>query len=304
MIIAQTQLNPQVAANTLELRGLAPTPGEEWTRLIRFVGLDHTDQAAMVQTVEPLFAHGLEIAAANYDYLQRVPETAAILGWEQGADPTHLAERRRFFTVWMARTLGLDLGSDFADYLFYAGKAHAGHGPRHIHVPEIWVTGAISLTQTTFAKLIAENVPDTPLAAAAIAGWNKYLMVQLDLMLMGYRIARTLDEGETSVRVTFFGRLRELVKTPVLVVRINANAQVADVLRKVLNYFPAIRTEALERAWHTEEKPNSLWTHVEPVYLPRDNWRVLLNGKDLRYHGGFDARVNANDEIAFFPPGR
>jgi len=304
MIIAQTQSNLQVSAYSLELQGLAPTPGEEWARLIRFVGLDQTDYAAMVQTVEPLFAHGLEVVAANYDYLQRVPETAAILGWEQGADPIHLAERRRFFTVWMARTLGLDLGSDFADYLFYAGKAHAAHGPRHIHVPETWITGAISLTQTTFAKIIAENIHDTALVAAAIAGWNKYLMVQLDLMLLGYRVARVLDEGEMTVRATFFGRLRDLVKTAALTVHINPSARVADVLRKVLNYFPAVRAEAMEIAWQDVNQPDSLWTHVEPVYVPRHNWRVLLNGKDLRYHGGFDARVNANDEIAFFPPGR
>ncbi len=305
MIIAQTEAYPQVASEyALELRGLAPTPGDEWTRLIRFVGLEEADQAAMVQTVEPLFAHGLEVVVANYDYLQRVPETASILGWEQGADPEHLAERRRFFTVWMARTLGLDLGTDFADYLFYAGKAHAGHGPRHIHVPETWITGAVSLTQTTFARLISENVGDAALAAAAIAGWNKYLMVQLDLMLLGYRVARTLDEGDTTVRVTFFGRLRDLVKTSALTVHVSVNARVGDVLRKVLDYFPAVRSAAMDIAWQDLEQPNSLWTHVEPVYVPRHNWRVLLNGKDLRYHGGFERRVNADDEIAFFPPGR
>lgn len=31
-----------------------------------------------------------------------------------GADPTHLAERRRFFTVWLARLLGMDFSNDLA----------------------------------------------------------------------------------------------------------------------------------------------------------------------------------------------
>ncbi|MEZ4611776.1 MAG: hypothetical protein R2838_16305 [Caldilineaceae bacterium] len=49
-----------------------------------------------------------------YDYLLHQPETAAILGWEKGADPAHLAERRRFFTIWLARLLGMDFSDDLA----------------------------------------------------------------------------------------------------------------------------------------------------------------------------------------------
>ncbi len=305
MIITQAdpKLQPLVVP-MLEVSGLMPTPGDEWTRLRRFVGFDHADEMAMVQTIEPLFARGLDIVTANYDYLQRVPETAAILGWENGADPTHLAERRRFLTVWLARTFGLDLGTDFAEYLFYAGKAHAAHGPRHIHTPETWITGGISLTQTTFARIIAENVRDAALAANAIAGWNKYLMIQLDLMLMGYRAARALDDGTLPVPVAFFGRLRDKANTSALVAHANPDATVSEVLRKLLNYFPAVRNEAMEIVWRENAEPDSLWSHVEPVYTPKPAWRLLLNGKDLRYHGGFDVRLSANDQLDFFPPGR
>jgi molybdopterin converting factor small subunit len=272
--------------------------------LLRFVGWSESDGLAASRSVEALFRRGPELVVNTYDYLRSVPETAAILGWEQGADPAHLAERRRFFTVWMARTLGLDLGVDFAEYLFYAGKAHAGHGPRHIHVPETWITGAISLTQTTFARLIAENVRDAALATAAIAGWNKYLMIQLDLMLLGYRVARALDEGAIPVRITFFGRLRNLTQTTALTARAITDTPVAEMLRKVLDYFPAIRHASMETTWQEVDQPASLWTHVEPIYTPRSGWRLLLNGKDLRYHGGFAAPLQADDELAFFPPGR
>jgi hypothetical protein len=66
--------------------------------------------------------------ADTYAYLARVPETAAILGWEDHIDPVFLKERRRFFTIWLARTLGLDTSDEFACYLFRAGTFHAGHG--------------------------------------------------------------------------------------------------------------------------------------------------------------------------------
>ena len=58
--------------------------------------------------VEPLFRRGHELVVGNYDYLLAHHETAVILGWDSGADQEHLAERRRFFTVWLVLTLGLD----------------------------------------------------------------------------------------------------------------------------------------------------------------------------------------------------
>ena len=142
-----------------ELRGLSPLPEEEWERLKRFLELGAADYAAMLATVEPLFQHGIEMVAANYAYLAQNPETAAILGWESGADPAHLAERRRFFTVWLARTLGLDQSVELARYLFRAGQIHAGHGPRHIHVPPVFITGAVSRVQASFAATLAQEMP-------------------------------------------------------------------------------------------------------------------------------------------------
>ena len=74
----------------------------------------------------------------TYDYLLRHHETAVVLGWERGADQQHLSERRRFFSVWLARVIGLDLSDDLARYLFRAGQYHAGHGPRQTHVPPVF----------------------------------------------------------------------------------------------------------------------------------------------------------------------
>ncbi len=110
------------AALAWELDGLQPDPVSEWQRLQKFLDFGEPDRRAMLATVEPLFKRGHELVVGNYDYLLKHPETAAILGWDQGADPQHLAERRRFFTIWLARTLGIDLSDEFARYLFRAGQ--------------------------------------------------------------------------------------------------------------------------------------------------------------------------------------
>jgi len=195
----------------VELRDLAPDPREEWQRMLRFVGLTANDKAAMSRSVEVLFRRGTELVVNTYDYLRSVPETAAILGWEDHVDEAHLEERRRFFTVWLGRALGMDTSDEFALYLFYAGKVHNGHGPRHIHTPPAYVTASIGLVLASFARFMSEAHLPAEVIAEAMAGWNKYLAVQLNQMSLGYRVAQELDRGDFPVQITLFGRLRPLL---------------------------------------------------------------------------------------------
>lgn len=288
----------------LELERLAPEPREEWHRMLRFVGWNDAEVLAASRSVETLLQRGHELVVSTYDYLTRVPETAAILGWETGVDDTHLEERRRFFTIWLARTLGLDTSDEFAVYLFRAGKYHAGHGPRRIHTPPAYVTGSIGLVEAAFLRYMADARLPGDVMAPAMTAWSKYLSVQLNQMHLGYRIGRDMERGPLRVPITVFGRLRPLVGHERAEVRASAGANVADILRKFFNYYPQVRAEALDRVWRSEEKTDSLWIDVEPSYVPRDGWRVLLNGRDVRYGGGFDAPIQEGDEIALFPPGR
>jgi len=289
---------------SLEISNLAPDPREEWRRLLRFVGWSESDGLAASRSVEALFRRGPELVVNTYDYLRSVPETAAILGWEQGVDEAHLEERRRFFTIWLARTLGLDTSDDFADYLFRAGKYHAGHGPRRIHTPPEYVVGSIALVQASFAGYMQKaNLPADAIAGAT-AAWSKYLAAQLNQMLLGYRVARDLARGEWPIRCSVFGRLRPLVGVNEVEVRAGSGATVADILRKFFNNYPLARYESLDRVWRSEEKAESLWMEVSPIYVPRLGWRVLLNGRDLDYAGGFTASVHEGDGVALFPPGR
>lgn len=288
----------------LELHGLLPEPQEEWQRLLRFVGWSTADRAAAARTSAPLLKHAHHLVVDVYRHMAHVPETAAILGWEQRVDEAHLEERRRFFTLWLARTLGLDTSDEFALYLFNAGKAHAGHGPRHIHTPAAYVTGAVGLVQASFASILAQERVEAAVLSRALAAWSKYLSAQLNQMLLGYRAAQEFQSGAWAIRCTVFGRLRPLVGTEAFDVMVAPAARVGDVARKMFNYYPQMRPEALERIWHAHEQPNSLWLEVEPAYVPRSGWRILHNGRDVRYDSGFAAPIQTGDTVAVFPPGR
>ncbi|MBS1251886.1 MAG: hypothetical protein MAG451_00920 [Anaerolineales bacterium] len=290
----------------MTLGRLAPAPLETWDRLQRFLAISDEEIAAMQATVDVLFRRGPQLVADTYDYLLHFEETAAILGWESGADPEHLEERRRFFTIWLARTIGMDMGHDFAQYLFWAGKKHAGHGPRQTHVDTMYVTGAISLVQSAFADFIAAEIDDAARVALALAGWNKYLTLQLQLMLDGYHAARAIEDGQYPIEVALFGRLRPLLEVQRISIWVQNMAPAGELLRKFFNYFPEARAEALEREWDTRS-PNgdATWlAELEHVYRPRRGWRVLLNGKNLRFHGGLEAPLDEGDQVSIFPPGR
>ncbi len=291
-----------VPLTRFELRDLPPDPREEWARLLRFVGWGPTDRDAALRSVEPLVRAGGEFVAGTYDYLAHVPETAAVLGWEQRVDPAELEERRRFFTVWLMRTLALDTSDEFALYLFRGGLLHAGRGPRHADVPSAYVTTSIGLVLASFAQTLREARLPADLAVPALAAWSKYLSVQLHLMLAGDRLARELERGALEVRCAVYAQLRPLIGTSVVPVRVSSPATVGDALRKLLGCFPTVRDDLLEREWESHTPESSLWEEEVPVYVLRRGWSVLLNGRDARHEMGAATPVAAGDEIEIFPP--
>ncbi len=293
--------------STWQISNLTPSPEEEWQRMKEFVGLGKADISAMLETVEPLFRRGHELVVGTYDYLLQDRETAAILGWERGADPAHLSERRRFFTVWLARTLGLDFSEDFARYLFRAGKLHAGHGPRATHVPEMYVTGSMSLVTATFARFLTEEMPGAAAVPLALAGWNKVLSMHQNIMSMGYRAAVALDEGDFAVKISMFGQLRTITRSQEMLVHLPDGAITETVLRKFFNYHPQARAEVFIPGWVGGERltaSGTPWFEPIKIFHVKPMWRVLHNGKDISYINGPDTPVLPGDDISIFPPGR
>ena len=304
---AQLLKAQEVPDTVWTLTGLQTPPEEEWDRLRAFLQIAPAEVQAMLQTVEVLFRRGPELVVGTYDYLLAHHETAVILGWDKGADPAHLAERRRFFTIWLARTLGLDFSHEFARYLFRAGQLHAAHGPRRVHVPERYVTGAISLVNAAFARYLAEEMAGHEAVPLALAGWNKVLNLHLHLMLLGYQTARDWDEGDFTVEIQAFGRIRPLIRCQSREIRMAAGETVAHLLTRFFNYYPQTQSEVFDVTWLEGERVDEKgtpWLTVHKQYQVKKGWRVLRNGRDVAYAGGLSQVVQPGDVISIFPPGR
>ena len=308
-MITQTQWhNVRAATPSLGvLADLNPAPEEEWDKLRAFLAVSPAEKEAMLTSVEALFRRGPELVINTYDYLLAHHETAVILGWESGANPDHLAERRRFFTIWLARTLGLDMSHDFAHYLFHAGQIHAAHGPRQVHVPERYVNGAISQVNAAFARFLTEEMPGHPAVPLALAGWNKLLSLHLHMMLLGYQSARAWDEGEMSLEITLFGKMRHLTRATRREMRLGQGERVVHALRKFFNYYPQTRCEVFAAGWQEGERFDEMgnpWLTVAPTYEFKMGWRLLLDGRDLSYYGGLSQPIQPGQTLSIFPPGR
>ncbi len=301
------RLNGNRTPSSWSIAGLDPAPEVEWRRMRAFLGLSHQEIDAMLATVEALFRRGHELVVGTYDHLLQNAETAAILGWERGAEQAHLSERRRFFTVWLARLLGMDFSEDLAHYLFGAGKMHAAHGPRRTHVPPVYVSGSISLVNATFARFLSEEMAGDPIVPTALAGWGKVLNMHLHLMLMGYNAARALDQGDLELTVLYFGKMRTLTGLAEQTVRVADREQIQDALARLFNYHPQARGDVFDLHWLESNRLDATgtpWFEAQPAYRIKPMWRVLLNGRDISYAGGPSTPLTAGDELHIFPPGR
>ena len=87
----------------------------------------------------------------------------------------------------LVKTAEAALTHDFGYYLLSVGLAHSHrtHGPGGV-VPAHLMVGAMSLTQTALAQLFASDLEDAQEAVAASVAWNKLLLVQLNILLLGY----------------------------------------------------------------------------------------------------------------------
>mgnify|MGYP001274405219 CR=1 FL=1 len=289
------------------LSNLHPQPAEEWDQMFKFLHISEEEFAAMRATVEVLLKNSQQFVIDNYQYLAHFPETAAILGWESGVDEKHLEERRRFFAIWVARLLGQDFSHDLANYLFLAGQYHAGHGPRKTHVPALYVNGAVSHTLSYFAHVLSREIPAEPNNPIALAGWGKVLSVHLQLMLLGYHSAIAMMDGDLTIPVRLFSKIRAVLNRPDLIINVPSGSNITLLLTRFFDYFPQIREMALDVEWVSHETNDTIgnpWTHVTSQYLPKPGWRILINGLDINYLPPEKRVLNSGDSVDIFPPGR
>jgi len=167
-------------------------PGADLSRFVRelseFVGLDDGDLGAIRRTAPIVLAQEEAFTTALYEHFLKFPSSARFFLKADGSPDAERIERRKHsLGRWLRETAEAALTHDFGYYLLAIGLSHS-HRPRGPGgvVPAHFMVGAMSLAQTALARLFEAELADPHAAIAASLAWNKVLLIQLNVLLLGY----------------------------------------------------------------------------------------------------------------------
>ena len=177
-------------------------PGADLERFVRelaeFVGLDEADGAMIRASAPAILKHEVALTGALYDHFLRFPATARFfLGPDGEPDRTRIERRKHSLARWLRETAEAALTHDFSYYLLSIGIAHShrDYGPGG-KIPPQFMVAAMSLTQTALAGILRDEMGDPAQALAAAVAWNKLLLLNLNVLLLGYLLPQRATPRE------------------------------------------------------------------------------------------------------------
>jgi hypothetical protein len=165
---------------------------------LAFVGFTEADAALIRQTAPLVLEAEPVLTAALYDHFLGFPATAKFFLAPDGTpDRERLERRKHSLGRWLRETAEAAMTHGFVYYLLGVGISHShreyGPGGR---VPPEFMVGAMSIVQTSLARLFEEKLGDPRATLAAAIAWNKLLLVQLNALLLGYLLPPLPEQGD------------------------------------------------------------------------------------------------------------
>lgn len=174
-----------------ETRPSAYLPATDMPRFLRemmeFVGLGETDVTAIRRSAPLVLRHADELTTALYEHFLVFPRSARFFLRDDGTvDVERLERRKHSLARWLRETAQVATSTEFSYYLLAVGLSHSHRAGRPGGViPPNLMIGAMSLAQSALAGVFGTELPPEE-AMAASAAWNKLLLVQLSVLLLGY----------------------------------------------------------------------------------------------------------------------
>jgi hypothetical protein len=169
-----------------------PHPGADMERFFReqmaFVGLGEDDVQMIRRTAPLVLKHEEALTAALYEHFLKFPATAQFFLAEDGSpDRVRIERRRHSLGRWLRETAEVAITHGFVYYSLAVALSHSHreYGPGG-KIPAQFMVGAMSLTQSALAGALESEIADPREAIQAITAWNKLLLVQLSVLLLGY----------------------------------------------------------------------------------------------------------------------
>jgi len=169
-------------------------PGADMERFVReqmaFVGLGDDDIALIRRTAPLVLKHEAALTSALYEHFLKFPATAQFfLGTDGAPDRERIERRKHSLGRWLKETAEVSINEGLVYYLLGVALSHSHreYGPGG-KIPPQYMVGAMSLTQSALAGVLRAELPSAREALEAATAWNKILLVQLNVLLLGYML--------------------------------------------------------------------------------------------------------------------
>jgi len=169
-------------------------PGADMERFVReqmaFVGLGAEDIALIRRTAPLVLKHEAALTSALYEHFLKFPATVQFfLGPDGAPDRERIERRKHSLGRWLKETAEVAINEGFVYYLLGVALSHSHreYGPGG-KIPPQFMVGAMSLTQSALAGVFQAELSDAREALEAATAWNKILLVQLNVLLLGYML--------------------------------------------------------------------------------------------------------------------
>ena len=161
-----------------------------FAEMVDFVGLSEEDRQLIKASAPIIMAQARGLSDVVYDHLLQYPQARKFFVTDSDEpDPKRIEANKQTMLSWLRATAAAPLNDGFVRYLAGISQMHMNtpiHRPGLSSVPPRYIIGIISYYQTAIADLLQQHMADTTLALRTSMAWNKWLMLQIELLLASY----------------------------------------------------------------------------------------------------------------------
>jgi hypothetical protein len=161
-----------------------------FAEMVDFVGLSEEDRQLIKVSAPIIMAQARKLSDAVYDRLLQYPQARKFFVTDSDEpDPKRIEANKQTMLSWLRATAAAPLNDGFVRYLAAISVMHMNtplHRPGLSSVAPRYIIGVLSFYQTAIADLLQQHMADTTQALRTSVAWNKWLMLQIELLLASY----------------------------------------------------------------------------------------------------------------------
>ena len=161
-----------------------------FAEMVDFVGVSEEDRQLIKASASLIMAHARSLNDVAYDHLLKYPQARKFFVTDDGEpDERRIEANKQTMISWLRATAAAPLNDGFVRYLVGTSQMHRNIPIHRSHLSPVaprYIIGIISYYQTAIADLLHQHMADPGLASRTSMAWNKWLMVELELLLAMY----------------------------------------------------------------------------------------------------------------------